>query len=156
MDPLVPRPLDRPTVVDLDHPDWAAMDASKIIAAPDDPADWDRWRAVLAAWRSGAADRHGFSTGAYEVAEGRWTQRCFAVAQVWLWDELLYDAVAERFTPERLLAEADERLGGFDGIMLWHAYPVIGIDERNQWDFYRDVPGLADLVRHLQAAGVAV
>ena len=27
MDPLVPRPLDRPTEVDLDDPDWAAMDA---------------------------------------------------------------------------------------------------------------------------------
>ena len=40
--------------------------------------------------------------------------------------------------------------------MLWHAYPVIGIDDRNQWDFYRDVPGLTELVRTLQDAGVAV
>ncbi|GAA3557142.1 hypothetical protein GCM10022197_10410 [Microlunatus spumicola] len=156
MDPLVPRPLDRPTVVDLDAPDWAAMDAAKIIAAPEDPADRPRWRAVLERWRSGAAARQGFSTAAYDAPEGRWAQRCFSVAQVWLWDELLYDAAEGRFTPERLLADADARLGGFDGVVLWHAYPVIGIDPRNQWDFYRDVPGLDALVDALHAAGVAV
>ena len=39
--------------------------------------------------------------------------------------------------------------------MLWHAYPVIGIDPRNQFDWY-DVPGLEDLVAELQAHGVRV
>jgi formylglycine-generating enzyme required for sulfatase activity len=156
MDPLVPRPLDRPTVVDLDAPDWSAMDAAKILAAPDDPADWPRWRTVLREWAAGAAERHGLRGDRYARPEGAWAQRCFAVAQVWLWDELLYDATAERFTPDRLLDDAAQRFGGFDGVVLWHAYPVIGIDERNQWDFYREVPGLASLVRALQARGVAV
>ena len=40
--------------------------------------------------------------------------------------------------------------------MLWHAYPVIGIDERNQFDFYRDVPGIRELVAELQARGLRV
>ena len=41
-------------------------------------------------------------------------------------------------------------------MVLWHAYPVIGIDDRNQWDFYRDVDGLRELVADLHAAGVKV
>ena len=46
--------------------------------------------------------------------------------------------------------------GGFDGIVLWHAYPIIGIDERNQFDFYRDVPGLGELVAALRQRGLRV
>jgi hypothetical protein len=32
---------------------------------------------------------------------------------------------------------------------------VIGIDERNQFDYYRDVPGIRELVESLQARGIA-
>ena len=156
LDPLVPRLIDLPLTIDLDRPDLTAMDAAKIFAAPDDPADWPRWRDVLREWRDGIGARHNLIVHRYDEPAGRWAQRCYAVAQVWLWDELLYDVATARFTPGRLLADARVRFGGFDGVVLWHAYPVIGIDERNQWDFYRDVPGLAELVRSLQDAGVAV
>ena len=61
----------------------------------------------------------------------------------------------QRFTPERLREHARD-FGGFDGVVLWHAYPVIGIDERNQFDWYRDVPGIRELVAALHAAGVRV
>ena len=40
-DPLVPRPIDRPTFVPLEGP-LDVLDAAKILAAPDDPADWPR------------------------------------------------------------------------------------------------------------------
>ena len=46
------------------------------------------------------------ASSAYDDPAGTWAQSCFAVAQVWLWDELLYDAEREVFTPERLLADA--------------------------------------------------
>jgi hypothetical protein len=36
------------------------------------------------------------------------------------------------------------------------AYPVIGIDERNQFDFYRDVHGIHELVSALRERGVRV
>ncbi|WP_435742587.1 SUMF1/EgtB/PvdO family nonheme iron enzyme [Microbacterium sp. PMB16] len=158
-DPLHPRELDLPTAVplstDVAEGDAAfALDDAKIFAAPTDRADVEQWRAQLAAWRTGALRRHGAPTR-YDEPASRWASRCFTVAQVWLWDELFFDFDAQRFTPERFLADARERFGGLDGVVLWHAYPVIGIDDRNQWDFY-DVPGLADVAAELRAAGVAV
>jgi hypothetical protein len=158
-DPLHPRALDLPTPVPLDadlaEGDRAlVLDDAKIFAAPADPADVPQWRAQLAAWRDGARRRHGAPTR-YDEPASSWASRCFTVAQVWLWDELFFDFEAQRFTPERFLADARERFGGLDGVVLWHAYPVIGIDDRNQWDFY-DVPGLAEVAAELRAAGVAV
>jgi sulfatase modifying factor 1 len=145
-DPLVPRPIDLPTPIDGD------LDRAKIIAAPDDPEEWPAWRESLAAWRERA--RQGYDGSAYERLE--WTQGCFSVGLVWLWDERLYDHVAQRFTPDRLLAEADQEFGGYDAVVLWHAYPVIGIDERNQFDWYRDVPGIRELVAAFQQRDVRV
>jgi Sulfatase-modifying factor enzyme 1 len=150
-DPLVPRPIDRPTNVPLvGDVDRDATDRAKILAAPDDPAEWPAWRVQLLRWRDGARRRI-----AVDYAADSWAARCFTKAVVWLWDERLFDRQRGVFTPDRLLADA-ERFGGFDAVVLWHAYPVIGVDERNQFDFYRDVPGLGDLVAELQRHGVRV
>lgn len=156
-DPLVPRPLDLPRAVPLqDDADLGELDTGKILAAPSDPADWPAWRAQLERWRREARDRQGYDGRMYERDDLRWASSCFVVSQVWLWDELLYDWERGVFTPERLVADARERFGGFDGVVLWHSYPVIGIDDRNQWDYYRLVPGLRDLVDALHAEGVRV
>jgi sulfatase modifying factor 1 len=145
-DPLVPRPVDLPTPIS------GELANAKIVAAPDDPADWQAWRDALIRWREDT--RRGYDGSAYERLE--WTQGCFAVALVWLWDERLYDHGAESFTPDRLLDEGESEFGGYDAVVLWHAYPVIGIDERNQFDWYREVPGLRGLIAALQGRGVKV
>src|SRR6266511_1233942 len=148
-----PRAIDLPTPVPLDGP-LDALDGAKILAAPDDPADWAAWRDALRRWRDEARLRVGYDGSAYDRLT--WPRACFAVALVWLWDELLYDHEARRFTPERFCAESEREFGGFDGVVLWHAYPVIGIDERNQFDLYRDVSGLRELVADLRARGIRV
>jgi formylglycine-generating enzyme len=154
-DPWTPRPIDLPTEVPADGT-LDTLDRAKIIAAPDHPDDWPAWRSALTRWRDEARERTGYDGSAYQQPELAWTQQCFAVSLAWLWDELLYDHAAGRFTPERFCAEAEREFGGLDGIVLWHAYPVIGIDERNQFDFYRQVPGMRGLVAALQARDIRV
>jgi formylglycine-generating enzyme len=156
-DPWAPRPIDLPRPVPLEPgADLSSLDGAKIIAAPDDPADWPAWRAALGRWRDEARTRIGYDDRAYGDRAFAWTRSCFSVALVWLWDEQLYDWDDDRFTPDAFLAAAERDFGGYDGVVLWHAYPVIGIDERNQFDWYRDAPGLAELVAAFQARGVRV
>ena len=69
------------------------------MAAPDDPADWPAWREALARWRDEARARVAYDAAAYAAPETAWTQTCFSVALAWLWDDLLYDHEAGRFTP---------------------------------------------------------
>jgi hypothetical protein len=155
-DPLVPRPIDRPTVLPAGgRIDPATGDVAKIFAAPDDPADWPAWREDLTAWRDEARRRLRYSGAAYEHPQTRWAASAYAVAQVWLWDERLFDHARQRFTVDAFLESIADQ-GGLDGLVLWHAYPIIGIDDRNQFDYYRDVPGLAKLVRDFHDRGLRV
>ena len=154
---LEPRPIDLPAAVPLDPAaDLSVLDEAKILAAPDDPADLPRWRERLSRWRAEARDRVAYSDAEYQRPELAWTATCYSVCLAWLWDELLYDRSTGTFTPDRFLDDGVLRFGGYDAIVLWHAYPVLGIDERNQFDHYRDVVGLTDLVRAVQARGVRV
>ncbi|MEJ7795050.1 MAG: SUMF1/EgtB/PvdO family nonheme iron enzyme [Nocardioides sp.] len=154
-DPYAPRPLDQPTAVPLEPgADLSVLDEAKIIAAPADPADRPAWREALHRWRREARERTAYDDSLYEEPEVAWAATAWNVAMVWLWDEAVRDWDAERFDADRLLA-AYADLGGLDAVVLWHAYPVIGVDPRNQWDWY-DVPGLAELVSDLHARGVRV
>lgn len=155
-DPLVPRPIDLPTTLPLDGPlDPAVGDIAKVFAAPEDPADWPAWRAALARWRDEAHARLGYDGAIYHRAATGWTASCYSVALIWLWDERLFDRAANRFDVAGFLEKTADH-GGFDGVVLWHAYPIIGIDDRNQFDFYRDVPGLRDVVAAFQSRGIRV
>lgn len=152
--PLVPREIDLPRPWTPEAP-LDDLDDGKILAAPPDSSQWPAFRARITAWRADARHRIGYDDELYGRPESAWAASCFAVAQVWLWDELLYNFDEGIFTPEKLVADF-ERFGGLDAVVLWHAYPVIGIDDRNQWDWYRDVPGIVELVAHLHRLGLKV
>ncbi len=170
-DLLVPRQLDGPVNVSLDGgaeatgsspmsasaaapPSAADLDAGKILAGPSDPVDWPSWRRHLADFSRQVFER--IPVGAVSGPKPQaWAAQCRTVFLAWLWDDRLYDFDRDEFTPDRLIAEMDHQFGGIDGIVLWHAYPVIGVDDRNQFDFY-DVPGLSDLVAWFHAHHIRV
>ena len=76
------------------------------------------------------------------------------------WDSELLDARNATFHPDAFVERGAHEFGGYDAIILWGAYPRIGFDDRNQLDFYRElpggVPGLHDLVCRLHSLGVRV
>ena len=49
--------------------------------------------------------------------------------------------VAGKYTVDRYLDDVNKRYGGIDAVLLWPVYPNIGIDDRNQHDMHRDLPG---------------
>lgn len=140
--------------------DWTFQPDLPIVPAPTDPALWPAFRDQLSAWRRARRQSLSYDDLLYGSPEFEWVRRCFACGFLMVNDERFLDPGAGRFTPERVLEEAEVEFGGFDAVVLWQAYPRIGFDARNQFDFYRDLPGglpgVRALSRALHARGVRV
>ena len=62
-----------------------------------------------------------------------------------------YDPVAGRYTVDRYLDDLEKRYGGIDSVLIWPTYPNMGIDDRNQHDMIRSMPGGIAGVRQMVA-----
>ncbi len=122
-----------------------------------DTADWLN---ALKQYREERRIRAGLSGGLYERPELKWAQSSFIQPQSMVEDRYLYDPSTRRYTVDRFLADLDRRYGGIDSVLLWPVYPNIGIDNRNQFDLLRDMPGglagLREMIAAFHRRGVRV
>jgi formylglycine-generating enzyme required for sulfatase activity len=129
-----------------------------IIKAPKDPQLWPEFRAKLVAWRTRQRKELNYSDALYRRPDFAWVPGSYACCFLLLCDERFYDAANGRYRVKEWLEASQRDFSGFDSAVLWHAYPRIGLDDRNQFDFYRDQPGglegLRAVVDDLHRAGV--
>ncbi|WP_082648240.1 formylglycine-generating enzyme family protein [Lysobacter capsici] len=104
-------------------------------------ATLDDWIAELIDWRREHLIRIGYDDAHYRRPELQWAQRNFVHAQMMAEDRYFYDPVAGRYTVDRYLDDLERRYGGIDSVLIWHVYPNIGVDDRNQFDLAGDLPG---------------
>jgi hypothetical protein len=120
-------------------------------------APGDAWRRRLEQWRDEARTAINYDASRYHAAELAWTRSCFACGMLMLWDEELYRDGREEPGALEFLRQGEARFGGLDAVVLWHAYPRIGFDDKNQFDFYGQVPGglarLRELVQECHSLG---
>lgn len=118
------------------------------------------WLAELRDWRREHLVRIGYDDAQYRRPELQWAQRNFVHAQMMVEDRYFYDPETGEYTVDRYLDDLVERFGGIDSVLIWYVYPNIGVDDRNQFDLARDMPGGLDglrrAVRAFQARGVRV
>lgn len=102
----------------------------------------------------------GLDRSLYQRRDLTWVSRAFVCHFAFMYDEGFCEPRTGEYRLADYLRLARDQFGGFDAVVLWHAYPRIGVDDRNQFDFYRDMPGglpgLRRLVDHLHRAGVRV
>lgn len=102
----------------------------------------------------------GLDRSLYDEPSQQWIQGAFACHFTFMYDKSFYDVQTGEYKLESFFADGEEQFGGYDILLLWHAYPRIGADERNQMDFYRDMPGgveaISKLVKDCNKRGVKV
>ena len=120
-----------------------------LIWAPEKPEQWSTFREALAQWRVETRRSLGYDDALYRRADFAWVPSCFACCFLMMCDAEFLQPRTHQYLLASFLEKARKEFGGFDSIVLWHAYPRIGFDDRNQFDFYRDLPGGLDGLRFL-------
>ena len=118
------------------------------------------WLADITHWRSERWIRIGYSGSRYEMPELLWTQSGFLQPQMMVEDRFFYDPVGGKYTVDRYLDDLEQRYGGIDAVLIWPTYPNMGIDNRNQHDMIRSMPGgvagLRQMIGDFHKRGVRV
>src|ERR1700683_1121488 len=134
--------------------------ADVLLPGPENPAAAEAWRTQMKAWREERLQRLRYQGTEYERPELAWTQHVYAQVQMLIWDRTFFDPDKNQYTVDRFLADVEGRLGPIDAVLIWPLYPNLGVDDRNQFDLIRDLPGGVSGVRHMvdefHARGVRV
>ena len=97
--------------------------------------------------------------GIYDRSDLAWASSAYTHYFVFVYDSRFYDQKSG-YQVAAFLEDTERRFGGVDAVVLWPAYPRIGVDARNQFDFFRDMPGglegVRAVCRQLREHGVRV
>jgi gamma-glutamyl hercynylcysteine S-oxide synthase len=105
------------------------------------PDEHEKWLADITHWRNERRIRIGYDGSRYDLPSLKWTQSSFFQPQMMVQDSYFYDPVAHRYTVDRYVDDLEKRYGGIDSVLIWPTYPNMGIDNRNQHDMIRSMPG---------------
>lgn len=121
---------------------------------------WEAWRDTLHKWREATRSLMQYDGSLYDLPEFAWVPRAFSLGFLMMSDLQFYDPATGAYALDAVLDNAIADFGGYDAIILWHAYPMIGLDDRNQFDYYRltlgGLDGLRAMVDRCHERGVRV
>lgn len=107
------------------------------------PAQWESWHQDLlrlrAEQRRAAGMRADREPAIYEDPSSAWSDASSRQVFIFVYDTSFIDR--GQYKTREWLRAARARFGTFDSVQLWQAYPQLGYDTRNQFDFYKQLPG---------------
>lgn len=128
---------------------YAPVDAQ--IPGPKTPEHFQAWLANVKHWRRERLIRIGYEGSEYARPELEWTERDFVCVQMMIEERNFFDRSQGKYTVDRYLDGLESEFGGVDSVLVWNTYPNLGIDDRNQYDRLRDMPGGVAGVRQMIA-----
>lgn len=116
--------------------------------------NWNDWHIRLKKYRQCLITQHRVSLDIYNSSESLFRQYF-----LFMYDQEFQEK--GNYKTLSFLSKLEQRFGHIDSILLWHAYPQLGFDERKQFDFYRQMPGglkklKAEVIDPLHNKGIKV
>ncbi|MCU0379163.1 MAG: formylglycine-generating enzyme family protein [Bacteroidales bacterium] len=86
-------------------------------------------------------DLDNFNESLYLREDLKWIRTGYLIILQMAWDREFFDRVTGASGFNTFLASYNNIFGHVDAYGIWPTWPRLGLDERNQWDLYRDLPG---------------
>ena len=89
-----------------------------------------------------------FDNSLFEREDLKWVRHAYVSHLMMAWNGYFYDDQDKKFHLTDFLERGKKLYGGDDFIGIWPTWPTLGVDQRNQWDMFRDLPGGTDELRN--------
>ncbi len=86
-------------------------------------------------------DLEQFDTSLFERPDLAWIRKAYAINLMMAWDKDFYNPRYNIYYLSKTLDKARTLIGGWDVVGIWPTWPALGLDQRNQWDMFRNLPG---------------
>lgn len=86
-------------------------------------------------------DAHPFDNSMFERKDLTWIRKAYVMHLLMAWDNSFYDVNDGKFHLTEFIKKGQTLFGGDDVVCIWPTWPTLGVDSRNQFDLYRDLPG---------------
>jgi formylglycine-generating enzyme required for sulfatase activity len=82
-----------------------------------------------------------FNDSLYRRPDQQWIRHAYAMHLLMAWDRDFYDTQSQQYKLLDFIKKGQPLYGGDDVVGIWPNWPMLGLDQRNQWDLFRDLPG---------------
>jgi gamma-glutamyl hercynylcysteine S-oxide synthase len=86
-------------------------------------------------------DLEKFDNSMFERQDLAWIKESYLIILEMAWDRDFYDRLTGKYNFGEMLKRNIQQFGHIDVFGIWPTWPRLGLDQRNQWDMYRDLPG---------------
>jgi formylglycine-generating enzyme required for sulfatase activity len=90
-----------------------------------------------------------FDESLFQRKDLAWINKSYVMHLLMAWDKEFYDGSAAAFRLTDFIERGRKLYGGDDVVCIWPTWPTLGVDQRNQFDLYRDLPGGLNAIRTL-------
>lgn len=94
-------------------------------------------------------DVAAFDNTLFEREDLKWIRHSYVMHLIQAWDKFFYDSKDKKFHLSDFEKRAKQLYGGDEVVGIWPTWPSLGLDQRNQFDLFRDLPGGTTQLRKL-------
>lgn len=86
-------------------------------------------------------DVKDFNDSIFQRKDLQWIRKAYIIHLLMAWDHQFYDDRDQQYHLTSFLKKGIPLYGGDDVVGIWPTWPSLGVDQRNQFDLFRDLPG---------------